>query len=69
MVIEHHQLQEVVLILIHHQSLQDLTIMQSIIDLTLMLHHLLHQDILDMMDQEDIMVGKQKKVVLARPFG
>ena len=60
MVTEHHLLQEAVTISIH-QSHQDLIISLSIDHLILMLHHHLHQDILDMEGLEDlIIIGKQK---------
>ena len=68
MVIELLQLQEGILSILIILRLQDLIITQVTDHLTLMLHHHLHLDILDMVDQEDIMAGKQKKVVLARPF-
>ena len=59
MVIELLQLQEGILSILIILRLQDLIITQVTDHLTLMLH--LHLDILDMVDQEDIMAGKQKK--------
>ena len=45
----------------NHPAPPSLIITQVTDHLTLMLHHHLHLDILDMVDQEDIMAGKQKK--------
>lgn len=61
MVTEHRLLQEEDLTISIHQSHQNLIISLSIDHLILMLHHHLHQDILDMEGLEDlIIIGKQK---------
>ena len=61
MVTEHRLLQDEDLTISIHQSHQDLIISLSIDHLILMLHHHLHQDILDMEGLEDlIIIGKQK---------